>query len=1140
MKLRMLMLLLSALWVVDIGDFQSTGGEQLMLALHNKYRGMAKLNSLIWDDNLRKEAEKEAKTLWNKIDARIDQYLANIRSGKLSKLPVIPFGDIPEHISFFFDATDLSSRPLKSENEEIEAAFKHQYDSSISYFKYSTDKNILKCLGDRAKMDDNDKKKIDFVRNSFYQDFTKIGCFILLKTKIGTSRYIPVCSSEKMNWAKSKELFAKTSFLGICRAENGAWKACDDKLSQQCLSSLGPLAVTTTSMVPKYTTNPNTKLYEFQQRLLDLHNQKRAAAGVLPLTWSSALQKEATNWVIDICSTANYNITKNYMRKPLTGLLNGPPSASTAEKIFEETYAEGFKSYAGDTKTIYGCVKNPQDKNLQRDVNFIKNVFKDTSKSIGCDYTSCGKGVGSIAIGCQYDQSTNSDDQFFNDNNFLNMCKDEPGEWTSCNQKLKQDCENFMPTGANTITVAPAPKTTKTTVAPVPKTTTTTVAPVPKTTTTTAAPVPKTTTTTVAPVPKTTTTTVAPVPKTTTTTVAPVPKTTTTTVAPVPKTTTTTVAPVPKTTTTTYAPVPKTTTTTVAPVPKTTTTTVAPVPKITTTTVAPVPKTTTTTVAPVPKTTTTTVAPVPKTTMTTVAPVPKTTTTTVAPVPKTTTTTVAPVPKTTTTTVAPVPKITTTTVAPVPKTTMTTVAPPLVPPTPPLINSLTSFQQKMLDLHNTKRNLAGVRLLAWDVNMQHTAEQWLPNICNSNLVCTDDTQNWFYSRAYSAPGKTEEEYADIYFSDNYATAKQIFWFADDNTRDVAGCYNRGQRSNQQLMEAVYLMRNIFFKDFSRLGCAIQYCPVEGPVIGCQYETNKTDDQMFSNKNFLEMCEKEPYWKSCDPNLDAACRQAWQNPIAPPRFPIEKTILQLLNEKRQLAGLGTYFWDNNMQRMAQNVLMKGCNRSFYQSNFMMLEYTKSTSQSIGMEDMFRDSFNSQYGRALTTFQFKGEQSSKISGCFSNQQMKNQQIRNSVDFVRNVFYQNYQRTGCAFSKCPPANYQNEIYVFGCMFEQPVSNQQLFLDQNFLRICAVEQNMWQSCDQKLDLKCHFTPTTPCIPGDEACAWDVLQDLRGKLPTTIAVDAPGAPGENEGTSFAVRVNHLFKSFTFSWLVLSLLKQLR
>ena len=408
------------------------------------------------------------------------------------------------------------------------------------------------------------------------------------------------------------------------------------------------------------------------------------------------------------------------------------------------------------------------------------------------------------------------------------------------------------------------------------------------------------------------------------------------------------------------------------------------------------------------------------------------------------------------------------------------------------------------------------------------------------LVSTDDTQNWFYSRAYSAPGKTEEEYADIYFSDNYATAKQIFWFADDNTRDVAGCYNRGQRSNQQLMEAVYLMRNIFFKDFSRLGCAIQYCPVEGPVIGCQYETNKTDDQMFSNKNFLEMCEKEPYWKSCDPNLDAACRQAWQNPIAPPRFPVEKTILQLLNEKRQLAGLGTYFWDNNMQRMAQNVLMKGCNRSFYQSNFMMLEYTKSTSQSIGMEDMFRDSFNSQYGRALTTFQFKGEQSSKISGCFSNQQMKNQQIRNSVDFVRHVFYQNYQRTGCAFSKCPPANYQNEIYVFGCMFEQPVSNQQLFLDQNFLRICAVEQNMWQSCDQKLDLKCHFTPTTPCIPGDEACAWDVLQDLRGKLPTTIAVDAPGAPGEDEGTSFAGQVNHLFKSVTFSWLVLSLLKQLR
>ena len=165
------MWLLSAFWVVDIGNFQSTGGEQLMFDLHDKYRGMAKLNSLIWDNKLSKEAEKEANIMWNKIDAIIDQNLPYILSGKI---PFIPFGDIPEHIDFFFDATDLTtSRPVKSENEEIEAAFKYLYDSSISYFKYSTDKNILKCLGDRAKMDDKDKKKVDFVRNSFYQDFTK-------------------------------------------------------------------------------------------------------------------------------------------------------------------------------------------------------------------------------------------------------------------------------------------------------------------------------------------------------------------------------------------------------------------------------------------------------------------------------------------------------------------------------------------------------------------------------------------------------------------------------------------------------------------------------------------------------------------------------------------------------------------------------------------------------------------------------------------------------------------------------------------------------------------------------------------------------------------------------------------------------
>ena len=138
--------------------------------------------------------------------------------------------------------------------------------------------------------------------------------------------------------------------------------------------------------MPKYTTDPNTKLYEFQQRLLDLHNQKRAAAGVPPLTWSHALQKETSNWVYDVCNPGgNYKITRNFMLGGIRGPLNGPPSASTAEKVFEETYARGFKSYAGDTETIYGCVKNPPNETVQMKVNFIKNVFKNTSKLIGCD-----------------------------------------------------------------------------------------------------------------------------------------------------------------------------------------------------------------------------------------------------------------------------------------------------------------------------------------------------------------------------------------------------------------------------------------------------------------------------------------------------------------------------------------------------------------------------------------------------------------------------------------------------------------------------------------------------------------------------------------------------------------------------------
>ena len=996
-NMKILVIMTCVLLNIDIGVSQSTLGVQKLLDLHNSYRKKANVKMLVWDDKLVKEAAKLESALLKTLKPKADLTV------------------LSQDSSAFFDTNSLFSTPPKSPEVAAEVAFKSTYGESVAFYKYSSDKNITKCLQDRSQLDETDQKKLDFIRNTFYQDMTTIGCVMKKRSFFQTEFYLPICvyrsSGNIMDWSKSKPLFTEQSFIDICIAENAKWKACkaDDQLNTDCRNGLGPQPITTTTTLPKPTKGPNG-LFDYETRLVELHNEKRNLAGLSMLSWDDSLKKKAASWVGNICTAkSRFNdITQSWMAKTSSGASHTYLDASLAAEIFEFSYILGDRNFAGESETIYGCLNGQTPTtNQMTTISMIKNVFKDTATSFGCAYKDC-KVV--KVIGCQYDQSTNSNDQYFLNSNFLNMCSQEPHLWKSCNATLDAECKKQ---GATTVAA-------------------------------------KTTTTTVAPAPKTTTTTVAPAPKTTTTTVAPAPKTTTTTIAPAPKTTTTTVAPAPKTTTTTVAPAPKTTTTTVAPAPKTTTTTAAP------------------------------------------------------------------------------------------KTTTTTVAPPPVAPTPPPINSLTGFQQKMLDLHNTKRNLAGVRLFAWDVSMQRTAEQWLPRVCNSNLVCTDGTQNWFYSRAFSAPGKTEEDYADIYFSENYAMAKQTFWFADDNTKDVAGCYNRGQKTYQQLMEAVYLMRNIFFKDFSKLGCAIEYCPVEGPVIGCQYETNKTDDQMFSNRNFLEMCEKEPYWKSCDRNLDAACRQAWQNPKAPPRFPVEKTMMQLFNEKRQLAGLGTYFWDNNMQQMAQTALMRGCNRSFYQSNFMMLEYIKPTSQSIAMEDMIRDSFNSQYDRAVSTFQFKGEQSSKLSGCFSNQQMKNQQIRNSVDFVRNVFYQNYQRTGCAFSKCPPANYQNEIYVFGCMFEQPVSNQQLFLDQNFLQMCAVEQNMWQSCDQKLDQKCHFTPTTPCIPGDEACAWDVLDDLQGKLPTTIAVDAPGAPGGDEGTSFAGPVNHLFKSMTLSWLALSLLKQLR
>ena len=131
-------------------------------------------------------------------------------------------------------------------------------------------------------------------------------------------------------------------------------------------------------------------------------------------------------------------------------------------------------------------------------------------------------------------------------------------------------------------------------------------------------------------------------------------------------------------------------------------------------------------------------------------------------------------------------KLSTTTV-----TSTATMAAPNPPPTqlPPApasgvrkttTKSSPNFKQKILDLHNRKRSLAGVGMLSRDIKKQHEAEKWLSSVCVHPIpICSEPTQNWFFWRPFSDPGKTEAEYAELYFNAIYEEVNPHFLFAGE-------------------------------------------------------------------------------------------------------------------------------------------------------------------------------------------------------------------------------------------------------------------------------------------------------------------------------------------------------------------------
>ena len=186
--------------------------------------------------------------------------------------------------------------------------------------------------------------------------------------------------------------------------------------------------------------------------LLKLHNEKRNQAGIELLSWDNSLANTASESMKKFCYDQNAQGFGNNIYLKMPNPNQRAASQITEISINAVVFKEIFTSFNYSTDKIAGCFESKTMTQSEKlSITFIGNLMNEKTKNFGCEFqSSCSdkKRNEFDLLLCLYRPKEGEQPDFslppFSKNNFIQLCKSEPNQWSSCEANLNEECKaNF-------------------------------------------------------------------------------------------------------------------------------------------------------------------------------------------------------------------------------------------------------------------------------------------------------------------------------------------------------------------------------------------------------------------------------------------------------------------------------------------------------------------------------------------------------------------------------------------------------------------------------------------------------------------------------------------------------------------------
>jgi len=169
--------------------------------------------------------------------------------------------------------------------------------------------------------------------------------------------------------------------------------------------------------------------------------------------WDSKLEKSATEYSKKLgkrfgkkCGRLEHSKGRSVVGENLFSILSGGNTPTGVARIASEAWYNEVKDYkfAGGQKHFIEC------KDFAGPVGHLTQVMWEKSRKIGCGGYDCKARKDTYVYTCHYSPGGNVVGRpVFANENFMKLCKNEPGKWKSCDKGLQKQCDKMAKNAGN-------------------------------------------------------------------------------------------------------------------------------------------------------------------------------------------------------------------------------------------------------------------------------------------------------------------------------------------------------------------------------------------------------------------------------------------------------------------------------------------------------------------------------------------------------------------------------------------------------------------------------------------------------------------------------------------------------------------